>query len=260
MQSESFTSANPCQPFQLWLLKFLLTVKHQPLTDYEYNRFGNLLDRLSGQDAMNLEEADGIFAALICGPETVLPSEYLREIWGGDLDADEPVFSRQELEELLHLSMRHWNFIANTLQSGDAFIPLLLEDEKGVANANDWATGFMRGMELRRASWSDLIHDENHGGSLIPIFILAHEHDPDSELRPYLEPISAEQRENLIVHLAAGVMYIYKYFAVERAMTIRPDAGNTTYLRPTLKVGRNDPCPCGSGKKYKRCCGKIMVH
>ena len=23
-----------------------------------------------------------------------------------------------------------------------------------------------------------------------------------------------------------------------------------------LKVGRNDPCPCGSGKKYKKCCGK----
>ncbi|MDA3895171.1 MAG: SEC-C metal-binding domain-containing protein [Desulfobacteraceae bacterium] len=22
------------------------------------------------------------------------------------------------------------------------------------------------------------------------------------------------------------------------------------------KVGRNDPCPCGSGKKYKKCCGK----
>jgi hypothetical protein len=28
-----------------------------------------------------------------------------------------------------------------------------------------------------------------------------------------------------------------------------------TYLAPT-KVGRNDPCPCGSGKKYKKCCGK----
>ena len=25
--------------------------------------------------------------------------------------------------------------------------------------------------------------------------------------------------------------------------------------QPTLKVGRNDPCPCGSGKKYKKCCG-----
>ncbi|HEX4794775.1 MAG TPA: SEC-C metal-binding domain-containing protein [Humisphaera sp.] len=28
------------------------------------------------------------------------------------------------------------------------------------------------------------------------------------------------------------------------------------YRNPTPKVGRNDPCPCGSGKKYKKCCGK----
>jgi len=29
-----------------------------------------------------------------------------------------------------------------------------------------------------------------------------------------------------------------------------------TYKRPEPKIGRNDPCPCGSGKKYKKCCGK----
>ena len=29
-----------------------------------------------------------------------------------------------------------------------------------------------------------------------------------------------------------------------------------TYVRETPKVGRNDPCPCGSGKKYKKCCGQ----
>ena len=29
-----------------------------------------------------------------------------------------------------------------------------------------------------------------------------------------------------------------------------------TIVRETPKVGRNDPCPCGSGKKYKKCCGK----
>jgi len=29
----------------------------------------------------------------------------------------------------------------------------------------------------------------------------------------------------------------------------------TTYVRQEPKTGRNDPCPCGSGKKYKRCCG-----
>jgi preprotein translocase subunit SecA len=28
-----------------------------------------------------------------------------------------------------------------------------------------------------------------------------------------------------------------------------------TYRRETPKIGRNDPCPCGSGKKYKKCCG-----
>lgn len=30
----------------------------------------------------------------------------------------------------------------------------------------------------------------------------------------------------------------------------------TTIVRQGPKVGRNDPCPCGSGKKYKQCCGK----
>ena len=29
-----------------------------------------------------------------------------------------------------------------------------------------------------------------------------------------------------------------------------------TYVRAEKKIGRNDPCPCGSGKKYKNCCGK----
>jgi uncharacterized protein len=29
----------------------------------------------------------------------------------------------------------------------------------------------------------------------------------------------------------------------------------SSFLTPTGKAGRNDPCPCGSGKKYKKCCG-----
>jgi len=34
------------------------------------------------------------------------------------------------------------------------------------------------------------------------------------------------------------------------------DAAPQPQRRETQKVGRNDPCPCGSGKKYKKCCGK----
>jgi len=36
----------------------------------------------------------------------------------------------------------------------------------------------------------------------------------------------------------------------------RSDAPQETIKRDTPKVGRNDPCPCGSGKKYKKCCGR----
>ena len=34
------------------------------------------------------------------------------------------------------------------------------------------------------------------------------------------------------------------------------DSKPKTVKRQAAKVGRNDPCPCGSGKKYKKCCGK----
>ena len=31
---------------------------------------------------------------------------------------------------------------------------------------------------------------------------------------------------------------------------------NMPVVNKGKKIGRNDPCPCGSGKKYKKCCGK----
>ena len=38
--------------------------------------------------------------------------------------------------------------------------------------------------------------------------------------------------------------------------TNRDDSANAPVVRKSEKVGRNDPCPCGSGKKYKHCCGR----
>ncbi|MGP1495421.1 MAG: SEC-C metal-binding domain-containing protein [Treponema sp.] len=40
------------------------------------------------------------------------------------------------------------------------------------------------------------------------------------------------------------------------AMQRRTQGENITVRRSSPKVGRNDPCPCGSGKKYKNCCGR----
>jgi preprotein translocase subunit SecA len=39
----------------------------------------------------------------------------------------------------------------------------------------------------------------------------------------------------------------------------QPGQGNVPYKRGAEKVGRNDPCPCGSGKKYKKCCGAQAI-
>jgi len=44
--------------------------------------------------------------------------------------------------------------------------------------------------------------------------------------------------------------------AASSAMNQRAQGDNITVRRTTAKVGRNDPCPCGSGKKYKNCCGR----
>ncbi|MGE3703242.1 MAG: UPF0149 family protein [Hyphomicrobiaceae bacterium] len=230
----------------------------EPLNDSEFNRLGAMLAR--SERAMNMETLDGFFAALICGPDMVPPSEYLPVIWGGtSVGGEEGWRDDAEMQDFFDLLMRHWNSIAGPLGSGDVVIPVLLEDDAGVARANDWATGFVRGMKLRADEWAHLIDDKEHGGVLVPILALAHEHDPDPTMRPYKEPIDAERREQLVIGAAAGVVAIYRYFAARRtpvsaegAMRVRPRSGG--------KVGRNDPCPCGSGKKFKKCCGSVSVH
>ena len=47
-----------------------------------------------------------------------------------------------------------------------------------------WARGFMRGMHMRHDGWAELVNDEGHGGCLIPMMMLCHEHDKDPEMRP----------------------------------------------------------------------------
>jgi len=93
--------------------------------------------------------------------------------------------------------MRHWNDIAGTLFKGEVYVPLLFENEDGMVHGNDWARGFMRGM--RHDGWAELVNDEEHGGCLIPMMMLHHEHDEDPEVRP--EPISPEMPEEIIVHM-----------------------------------------------------------
>ncbi len=154
----------------------------QALTDAELDRLTEFLDAI-GSSAMNIEMLDCYFAALICGPSMILPSEYLPQIWGEDFSFD----SDAEATEILALIMRQWNTISSallhTLEEPDVYLPVLLEGSNGIAHGNDWALGFMRGVHTRPTSWRDLIDSDEHGGPMLPIMLLAHENDPDPAMR-----------------------------------------------------------------------------
>jgi uncharacterized protein len=230
--------------------------QNEPLTDAELDRLGGFLKSCKGGRAMNVEQLDGFFAALIAGPENVMPSEYYREVFGGEMSDACEFRSIDQANEILGLMMRHWNTIAGTLFKGEVYVPLLLEDEDGIAHGNDWAHGFMRGMHMRHDGWGDLVNDEEHGGCLIPMMMLRHEHDEDPEMRP--KPISPEKREEVILRMTAGLLQAYQYFRERRQ--VKPSVHRSEPRRNAPKVGRNDLCPCGSGKKYKKCCGGAAVN
>jgi len=233
-----------------------LFAKNEPLSKSELDHLGQFLRDCKSGKAMNIEELDGFFAALIGGPEIVMPSEYMPEVFGSETPETHAFGTLAEANEILGLLMRHWNNIAGTLSKGEVYPPLLLEDENGMAHGNDWARGFIRGSHLRHYGWAELLADDEHGGCMIPMLTLYHEHDEDPALRP--KPIGPEQREKVIISMAAGLSTAYRYFRQHgepKASTRRPKPPRTGN-----KVGRNDPCPCGSGKKYKHCCGGATIN
>ena len=126
--------------FELQTNHYGRSMKSQPLTDAELDRLSGVLGRFDNQRPMNLEQLDGFFAALICGPVNVPPSEYLPVILGDDMILDVTVNAQPILQDFLSLIMRHWNVIVDTLQSDEVFLPLLLQDENGISHANDLPT------------------------------------------------------------------------------------------------------------------------
>jgi uncharacterized protein len=223
-----------------------------PLPDEHCERLQALLDKSGSDQVMNIERLDGFLAALVSGPDVVMPSEYLPLVYGRS--PDEPGFAtEEELREFLALLMHHWNVIVDTLRSGDVYLPVMLEDEKGIAHGIEWAQGFMQGVHLRRESWSELITNEEEGGPILAIALRAGEVDPDWPS----EPLSDEKRDELQATMIAGLVRIYRYFEPHRMQSARASREELTYRRAAPKMGRNDPCPCGSGKKYKNCCALI---
>src|SRR5205085_8487829 len=93
--------------------------QHEPLNDAELDRLSDFLRRCKGGKAMNIEELDGFFAALVAGPETVMPSEYYPHLFGGTIEETCEFDSLEEVKATLGLLWRHWNTIAATLYADE---------------------------------------------------------------------------------------------------------------------------------------------
>jgi len=229
------------------------------LSDADVDELNAFLSRVKGGVITNAEALDGFFAALACCPDLVMPSEYLPVIQSGATSDGDLVFeSIDEGHRFTELTSRQWNHVNQQLDREGLYLPLLLEDAKGDVRGTDWANGFLQGTYLRHSIWAELFEDEERGGPLVPIMALAYENHPDPEIRPFKTEIDEAKRNDLLVGAAAGVMRLHGHFLKQRS---RYTYSSTTFVRDRPKTGRNEPCPCGSGKKFKKCCGsRSMLH
>jgi len=167
------------------------------------------LANLNGE-VPSFEALDGLFCALRCAPTRVPPSGYLPLILGDDDGFED----EQQARTLLTMITRHWNTVSDGLQEAleteTLYLPALLVDDDGQASGNDWAEGFLLGVSMTEGDWDVFMEDEDLGQLLVPMMMLAHEHDPNPELRP--AEISDDDRENLLNMMFNSLILIYTHF------------------------------------------------
>lgn len=194
------------------------------------------------EGVIDLSEFDGFLTALVSGPNVIVPSRWLPAMWG----AAEPIWeSADQFQEIFGLIVRHQNSIAATLlHDPQAFEPMFSEGEvegKTYRIVGEWCHGYMRGVALDADAWS--ASDADIEGLLRPIQLFGTE-----EGWRRIDAMSDADKARERNAIPQSVRALYEYWLGRRALQSAP------IRRALPKVGRNDSCPCGSGKKYKLCC------
>ncbi|MCK9200527.1 MAG: UPF0149 family protein [Gallionella sp.] len=216
-----------------------------------------LLSNLTSDETMMLDTLDGYLTALVIGPVSLKPSLWLPAVWGPKV-SDEPAFETMEqAQHILDLILRHMKGIMDSLRRDpDAHEPvfdtLVYEgNPREYADGEMWAHGFMTGIALSKKAWQPFFDEPDGEEVLRPIYLLGSDEVTPEEL---LLTETPEQREEIGKQIPASVARIYRYWQPFRQAEVERMA-SATIQRAQPKVGRNDPCPCGSGKKFKKCCG-----
>jgi uncharacterized protein len=213
---------------------------NNPLSDDELDWLDDfLLYRIDEEEAdaavgevdegiLNIAELDGYLTAIVSGPNTVMPSKWKSE---------------SEFEKVFNLLVRHMNSITGMLiNSPDEFEPVFMEreaDGRKYLIVDEWCEGYLRGVALDETG----LHASEIAQQLDVIALFGAEAGWEA-----LEKMNLQEVEQQQALIPAAVREIHAYWYARRgeAQTIR---------RSSPKMGRNDLCPCGSGKKFKKCCG-----
>ena len=213
-----------------------------------------LLSDETPEECMDISTLDGFLTGLVIGPDTIMPSRWLPEVWG-ETEKDEMVWeSEKELERVMGLVMRLYNSVAQDfLCDPPDFNPLFMINTataEEVTIIDEWCWGFMQAVDLAPDSWQPLFEDEVQKAGIFPISL----HGTEKGWKLLVEDpkISAVPHEEWVAMLPAAVREIYEFW-----LPVRRAEAQVSRVALSQKVGRNEPCPCGSGKKFKKCHGAL---
>lgn len=226
------------------------------LTDEEMDELGNfLISDATSDETMMLDRLDGFLTALASGPFMPANNVWLPQVWGPTVQ-DEPTFaSYAQMERITALIMKNRSSIVLRLrESLDTFDPVFdsavyPDSEREFVDGEMWAYGYMTGINLQREAWQRFFDDSQSADLLRPIYLLGTE-----ELAADAEALveSPAQREALSMQIPESIAAIYRFWQPYRVATPVPVSH---FQREQPKIGRNEKCPCGSGRKFKKCCG-----
>ena len=208
------------------------------------SRLMELLDAKSeAHNTMRCDEVQGFMMALLSGPDALNPTNWLPEILG-----EESLFDAKERTEIERLVMAMAADMRMKLD--EKILPDLwfYEDEAGNPDFYTWCNAYLYALDIVPTDWFEAVDQEEFEDLFYPIMALGgiYDDEENGEVISHLNEKELTQLESDLPHVLLDI-YWYWQAIINKPQTVR---------REGEKVGRNDPCPCGSGKKYKACCGK----
>lgn len=208
-----------------------------------------------GDGAMLLSELDGFVAGVVVCPEPIPTLEWLPLVWG-----EAGLFSmlgpEEQLKPVINAVLDHYQAVAATLEKQpQKYEPIFDTGENGKVLWEAWAKGFGWALPLRPEAWRTLFQDEDSDSAYtmrMMSTLVAIGRGPDGEELFADDPLSEEKIEGYGKAAPAIIPEAVRVLNICRKLNA---LGPVTAAERGPKVGRNDPCPCGSGKKYKKCCG-----